>query len=330
MQQEEDKYWILISRYLANELSDTETDELLVWVNDKPAHAELLQQMQNAWDKSDDYLKTNEPEINVDSAWTKVEQRLFVNEKKKAKVISIKSYKWIGIAASLLLLVGMGWFSVNYHQKNTTIVFVNELHEGQQILLPDGSSVWLSSESELSYKKGLDRLSVREVALRGEGFFEVKHDVKKPFIIHSGGTQTQVLGTSFNVSTTKDGLVKVAVITGKVSFKQENANEGLFLLPGEEGVYSKTGGVSKTKFKSTNFMYWKTKSLSFENETLANVLSQLAGVYQVKFSIEDQNLLNRKITTNFHSASVDQVINVLETVLDVKIEKSNDAYIVVK
>jgi ferric-dicitrate binding protein FerR (iron transport regulator) len=326
--QEEDKYWILISRYLSNELSDTETDELLAWVNENPEHTELLQQMQNAWEQSNKYLQNSVQEIDTDQAWKNVESRLFASQQ-SAKIKKLKSLKWISIAASLLLMIGLGWFSFNYYRQNRPVVFANHLDTKQQLLLPDGSRVWLNSGSQISYKEGLNELKLREVELLGEGFFEVKHDAEKPFIIHSGGTQTQVLGTSFNVFNDKDGSVKVAVISGKVSFKKEGANDNLFLLPGEEGVY-KTGNISKTSFKNTNFLYWKNKTLSFENESLANVLTQLEVFYNVKFNLNDEDLLHRKITTSFHSASIYQIINVLETLLDVKIEKSNDAYIVVK
>jgi len=327
--QEEDKYWILISRYLSNELSDTETDELLAWVNENQEHTELLQQMQNAWEQSNNYLQNATQEIDADEAWKSVEQRIFASQQ-PVKVKRLKPLKWMSIAATLLLLAGLSWFSFNYYQQNLPIVFANRLDTKQQLLLPDGSKVWLNSGSQISYKKGLNTLKLREVDLKGEGFFEVKHDAEKPFIIHSGGTQTQVLGTSFNVLNDKNGNVKVAVISGKVSFKKEGSNDGLFLFPGEEGVCSKTGNVSKTSFKDTNFLYWKNKTLSFENEGLAKVLAQLEMFYNVKFNVNDEDLLNRKITTSFHSASIYQIINVLETLLDVKIEKSNDAYIVVK
>lgn len=328
--QEEDKYCILISRYLANELSDTETNALLAWANDKPEHFELLQQMQNAWNKSDVYLKAKNKEFDTNEGWEKVENRLFPQKRKPAKVFSLQSSKWIGIAASLLLIIGLGWFAINYHQRNTEILFVNQFEEKQQVLLPDGTIVWLNKESRISYKQGMNDLNLREVTLKGEGFFEVKHDAEKAFIIHSGGTQTQVLGTSFNVAMAKDGSVKVAVVTGKVSFKREDEKEGLFLLPGEVGVSGKAGSISKTEFKNTNFLYWKTKTLNFENERLGQVLADLEAFYKIKFEIKSNELLNKKITTSFQSASIHQVIGVLESVLDVKIEKSKNTYVVVK
>ncbi|HET8828200.1 MAG TPA: FecR domain-containing protein [Pelobium sp.] len=327
--QEEDKYWVLITRYLSNELSDAETDVLLEWISDKPERTELLQQMQSAWEQSNTYLANEKYQINTDEAWKKIESRLFKEDKKPAKVVAFKSYKWLRIAVSLVLFMGLSWFSFNYYQSHSEITFTNQLANKQQVLLPDGSTVWLNTGSKLSYKKGLNELSLREVDLVGEGFFEVKHDASKPFIIHSNGTETQVLGTSFNVLTDKIGNVKVAVITGKVSFKKDSAKDGLFLFPGEVGIYSKAGNITKTSFSNTNFLYWKNQKLSFENEDLSNVLSELEKVYHVKFKLKDSDLMNKKITTSFQSASIYQVINILETLLDVKIEKSNDTYIVV-
>lgn len=301
--QEEDKYWILMSSYFSNELSDTETDELLAWINENPERIELLQQMQNAWDQSKVYLKNEEHQIQTEVAWDKVKNRLFKNKVKTTKIIKIKKYKWLQIAAAIMIMVGLSWFSYHQYQQNRLIHFSNLIEDKQQILLPDSSIVWLNKGGKISYKKGMNQLDLREINLEGEGFFEVKHDVNKPFIVHSGVTITQVLGTSFNISALNDGTVKVAVISGKVAFKKENTSGVLFLLPGDEGYYNNSGIISKTKFKNTNFLYWKNQNLRFENEPLTNVLAQIEKVYGVKFQVKNPCFIKSKNYNQFSISS---------------------------
>lgn len=323
----DDKYWILISNYLANELSDTETDELLSWVAEAPENGQLLREMQSAWEKSNEYQKTLKTDVDVDAAWKKVEARLFADSHPKTQFKPL--WRWTSIAASLFLIISLAWLGVSYYQKHQTITFANNLETQQQLLLPDGSNIWLNKGAKVSYKKGLENLSQREVELSGEAFFEVQHNPQKPFIIHAGGTKTQVLGTSFNVdATTKK--VSVAVISGKVSFAKENGKAQLFLLPGEKGTYTPNGSLAKSAFKNTNFLFWKNRQLNFENEPLKNVLAEIETIYRVRFVIKSSELQNLKLTTSFKSASIHQIIDVLEASLDVKIEKSDNAYIVVK
>lgn len=323
---EEDKYWILLSRYLANDLSLDETDELLAWIEADPERITLLQQAQSAWDKSKNY-QNDVSAVNTDAAWLKVKNKL--NDQKPAKTVNLQNYKWMAIAASLIILCSLSWFSYKAYDNSKNIHFANHSLEKQQVLLPDGTKIWLNQHSEIDYPKGLATLATREVSLTGEAFFDVKHDDKKPFIIHAGETETQVLGTSFNINA-NEKKVKVAVITGKVSFKKTGAKNNLFLLPGDEGIYDSKGIITKVEYNNTNFLFWKNQTLVFENEKLEMVFHELEKSYQVKFKVNDENLLNQKITTSFKSASIQEVIIILETLLDLKITPSGDAYIVVK
>lgn len=325
---EDDKYWILLSRYISGELSSEETETLFIWINADSDRIVLLEDLKSAWDKSETYQKNNTESIDVDKAWLKIKGKLS-QDTQPVKVIKFQKFKWLSIAASLMIFCLIGYYSFQSYDQNKVIAIVNTTESKRQIQLPDGSTIWLNKGSELKYKKGLANLKNRDVSLIGEAFFEVKHDVQKPFIIHTGQVETQVLGTSFNVKSDRNGVVKVAVISGKVSFRKAK-QEGIFLLPGEVGDYLPSKGISKSAFKNTNFLYWKDRTLTFENERLGFVLSEIERSYKIKFKTDDENLLNKKITTSFKAASINEVLIVLENLLDLKITPNGDTYIVVK
>lgn len=89
--------------------------------------------------------------------------------------------------------------------------------EDRSILLPDGSSVYLRENSELSYPE-VFASSVREVKIRGEAFFEVTPNSEQPFIVDASGLSVKVLGTSFSVQTSDQGNeISVILVEGKVS-----------------------------------------------------------------------------------------------------------------
>ncbi len=321
---EEEKYWLLMSRYLSNELTLEETTELLNWIEEKPERTELLQQLQSAWDKTAVYQE--EPaHFNVDTAWHKVAEKLTVVAQPPAK--KKISFLWFKVAAMLLIALNIGWLAFKYYDNRIPVDVVNNTQEVKLVKLPDDSKVWLNAHSKISYKKGFNSLTKRELVLTGEAFFEVRRNVKQPFIVTSSATVTKVLGTSFNVKN-QYGNVQVSVLTGQVSFKTEGGVEELMLLPGETGMFNKTSGLQKSKNANSNFLYWKNRELSFNNERFEYVIADIEKVHQIKFDVKDTQLLNQRITATFKNAPVEEVRAVLEALLDRQITQSGSSYVV--
>lgn len=317
-----------MSRYVSNELSLEETEELLEWLGDDPVRAELLKELQDTWDKTKNYPENFK--VDTRAAWQKLRSTIAVEETDN-KVRKIDSFRWIKIAAMVLLTLTIGVLS--YKQLSTRRLIEVETLAGQhkELILPDGSKVWLNSNSSLSYEESFNSEDQRAVKLTGEGFFEVKKNSEKPFIVATGRTLTQVLGTSFNIKQENEGNIKVSVVTGKVSFKsKDNPVQELFLLPGDAGLITKEGYVAKSSYEDQNFLFWKNKSLTFQNSPVSQVIKTLEGAYNVSFKLENSALLNQRITTSFDNAPLNDVSDVLEALLDVKIVKSDSVYLVKK
>lgn len=104
--------------------------------------------------------------------------------------------------------------------------------------LPDQSSVWLHSNTKLTcdiqHKK-----EERVVTLRGEAYFDVAHDKRKPFIVQTDGVRIVVHGTKFNVEAFPDmENIYVSLLEGSVSLDTENDHR--YLAPGEIATYNKS------------------------------------------------------------------------------------------
>lgn len=173
-------------------------------------------------------------------------------------------YRWAwGAAAAVFLLIGFGWWFMTttdfrdrslsgnaWHvpmekplvqQENTTNVPLS-------VRLADGSQVILQPRSRIRYPKTFD-LVKREVYLEGEGFFEVAHNTRQPFVIYTGKIVTQVVGTSFTIKALPEtSHITVAVRTGKVavftlkalldaSRNQEKIAEQLLLMPNQQAIF---------------------------------------------------------------------------------------------
>lgn len=117
--------------------------------------------------------------------------------------------KWTTFAAASVVFLLLAGYMINRTiysnhavaesiQTSITQQVSTGISQRKNIILPDGTQVWLSPSTLLEYPSVFNG-NTREIKLSGEGFFEVAHDASHPFIIHSDDIQTTVLGTSFNL-----------------------------------------------------------------------------------------------------------------------------------
>jgi ferric-dicitrate binding protein FerR (iron transport regulator) len=150
-----------------------------------------------------------------------------------------------------------------------------------ELVLPDGSRVWLNSASSLRFPTAF-RTMQREVELTGEGYFEIEKDAGRPFTVWVDHMKVQVLGTSFNTmaypdeSTINTTLVDGAVVISGVGLQKK-------LQPGQQAVFdsaSRQLSVRKTDVRLA--IAWKTGLFEFDNTDLETILRQLARWYDIE------------------------------------------------
>ena len=137
-------------------------------------------------------------EINVDKAWNKVYSKIDVNGKTKKLPSGISLFKKsilkVAAVAIILLSIGTAVIYINssgiLSKKITMVTSIDQ--KNLHITLPDGSSIFLNRNSELSYHKNFGKTG-RDVNLNGEAFFEISPDASKPFIIDAGDAKVKVI-----------------------------------------------------------------------------------------------------------------------------------------
>ena len=140
-----------------------------------------------------------------------------------------------------------------------------------QLTLPDGSVIWLNAESSITYPTAFSG-NERKVSITGEVYFEVIKDKSKPFKVTAGDQQIEVLGTHFNINAYQDeDHVKTSLLEGSVKVNQQ------ILKPGEA---FQNGKVSKTNVDQD--VAWKNGIFNFNNQSLAQVMRQLARWYNLE------------------------------------------------
>ncbi len=172
--------------------------------------------------------------------------------------------------------------------------------ENTVIFLPDGSTVYLSPGSRLNYPSTFDEKKKREVYLEGQGFFDIKHNPSKPFIVHSGQVTTTVLGTAFNIKAQpSEKYITVTVKRGRVSVSDSNKTLGV-LTPREQVTFNTYAHTSKiTKVQDDSYLDWKNSDLFINNLTLAEAARLLEEQYKIKIIIKDPSMQELRFTATF-------------------------------
>lgn len=329
MSQLKETYEEMIGKYLAKELSPSESEELMKWANERPENQRLFEHIQSTWTMAG--LATSEEfSPNVEAAWTKVQLRIHkgqVANERGAKVIKLFPAPLLKIAASLTILMIFGALVFLYLKNGNQTIQLAAKEQRTSFALPDGSQVWLQAQSTLSYSRDFQR-DTREVKLEGEGFFEIKRDESKPFIVLGKKTKVQVLGTSFVVhSNPREEQEYVVVASGKVQFSDlSDEQNNVVMTAGDEAFYLPNKKIEHKVNSSQNATAWKDSRLQFDNTPLKQVLTDLELYYGTKIEVDNQALLNCQFTGDFVSSQLEHVLDVIAVSINATYDKQNTVY----
>lgn len=173
------------------------------------------------------------------------------------------------------------------YEGNSTAVSFNTLSTprgGQyQIILPDGSKVWLNSASSLKYPTAFIGTE-RKIELSGEAYFEVAHNPKRPFIVSSENQTVTVLGTHFNINSYNDEhATTTTLLEGRVSVSSNNHQ--VILKPGYAAL-QKQGQINTEKANIDQAIAWKDGVLDMDGQSFDAIMRQISRWYNVDIVYE--------------------------------------------
>ncbi len=150
-----------------------------------------------------------------------------------------------------------------------------------QLILSDGTKVWLNSGTTIKYPVEFAAGS-RDVYLEeGEAFFEVTENKNSPFIVHTSKMDVNVFGTSFNVRAYSDeNQLATTLVTGKVTISQTESQKEYTLIPNQQATVSELG-VSVKNVDVNRFIAWKDGRILFEENTLEEIFNDLSRWYNI-------------------------------------------------
>jgi transmembrane sensor len=178
-----------------------------------------------------------------------------------------------------------------------------------QLVLADGTRVWLNSASAITFTTALAG-SERRVKLFGEAYFEVAKQSGRPFIVETAHQEIKVLGTHFNVQAyTDEQLVKTSLLEGKVNIT--TAGKVATLKPGQEAINEYNGKLIIHQAAVGESIAWKNGFFKFNNAGIKDVMQQLARWYNIKVSYAGDLPVRQFNGTISRQVSIQEVLDML-------------------
>lgn len=319
MEQERSSY--LFNKYVSKTCSPAELKEFMAIVKNADDATVIDLVMDNFWNQSPE-VELNP--VKADAILTKV---LSSDAKKDAKTPNL-SVQWLGWAAALFIIC-LATLYFNNKTKTTPnaanqtakkvvqadkpveLLTVKTGNEHQKVNLPDGSTVILNNNSSISYPKVFG--VKRAVTLTGEGYFDIRHDLKKSFTVHTGNLSTVVLGTAFNIKAyDRDHEISVTVTRGKVSVLDSNAVLAI-LTPNQQITFNKKDKLSNlNKVIAKNTVQWQESDIFFDDISLEEAAQALSKRFNTTITVENDSSKKCRFTATFlKGESLDEILKII-------------------
>lgn len=209
------------------------------------------------------------------------------------------------------------------------------------LLLPDGTKVWLNANSKITYDKNYGN-RLREVMLTGEAYFDVVKNAERPFVIHTAKMDIKVLGTAFNVKCYPgEKTTETSLIRGSIEVTLKDRLEKIMLKPNEKLVINNdeiadqliqgnSAAVTTAPAKKENPIIslshltfypadstvietaWTQNKLVFSSETFEEIALKMERWYNVKIGFADEYLKNERLTGNFEKETITEALTAMQ------------------
>jgi len=235
---------------------------------------------------------------------------------------------WLALAATLTAVgVGLGWriiSSPGVYERH----FTTERGSFERTLLPDGSVLQLNTSSDIRVRYYKDRRLIQLTA--GEATFEVARDPVRPFLVQARDLEVRAVGTAFTVRLQRDHT-EVLVTEGRVALTtpvsiRSLARDAVAVEAGQSAVADRTDIKTHpvAPEEAARELAWHIGMLSFENDTLADIVSEFNRYNSRQIKIEDPALAARRMGGYFRATNLDAFVSVLERQFSIRAVNGSD------
>jgi ferric-dicitrate binding protein FerR (iron transport regulator) len=305
----------LFEQYVSGIATQEEKDDLLTWI---AGDSKLQQWLEQTWLTSSEKMGKNKKEELLELIHSKLKLR---------RIVPARFSTWTKVAAAVALLILVVRVFVPSYSDEKPQYLIIEAQRGQKtnINLPDGSKIYLNSESKLIYGSNFNK-KARRVKLEGEAYFEIAPNKEFPFVVESEQMSVYALGTAFNISSyPTSNFIRTTLATGKI--KIVSLNQTIYLEPNEQAsldIQANTITVRKID-NAQKTIGWLSNQLYFDNTTFEEIAFTLSRIYNIEIHFSSESLKSQRFTGIINNNSLDSVFRILSLTSPIRYEIKNNA-----
>jgi len=197
-----------------------------------------------------------------------------------------------------------------------------------QVVLPDGTNVWLNAASKLTYPTRFNSKQ-RIVKLSGEAYFEVAHDPDRPFHVLFAGQDVRVLGTHFNINAYPDDKEsKTTLLQGSISLTKSGAQQPVLLIPGQQATLPQLGEIAIHVVNTDQVVSWKNGYFQFDDMNISSIMKVLGRWYDVSIQYKNVDQKETFGGTFSRDCNLNDILKNIENIGDAHFELAGRTIIV--
>lgn len=286
----------LLQRYIEGNVTPEERREIMVWLEERPENEQEYRTLRKLYDFS---------------LWNVA---VAVSSRKKRFAVVRQAVIELMKVAALLLLGFIGARLFFFQTEDALRMQTIHVPSGQRVelVLADGTQVWLNSQSTLRFP---DRFMAgsRQVELDGEGYFSVRHEAERPFVVRTERYAIRVLGTEFNVKAYRNSRIfETSLLRGEIEITTPGEEQVLQLMPWET-AFIRNDSLLTGRIADANYFKWREGLFCFENETIESLIEKMQFYYDVSIEVQCTSLLGYRYSGKFRiKDGIEHVLKVLQ------------------
>lgn len=290
----------VLAAYLKGELDAADAAAVEAWYDASAAHRKMLGEVYYILFLNDRIQAA--AEFDTEESLRRLKMRMHA-ARRPAR--SLRRIVW-RVAAAVVLgaaLTAGAWRTVSVAERlERPVAVYTDLNERSQVVLPDGTKVWLNACSRLEYSTPLFSRE-RRVKMEGEAYFEVEKDKHAPFVVRTNGLDIRVLGTKFNVrNDTARHTVTAVLLEGAVLAHASDAlRPAVRLRPSQQLVFdTRDRHMALSDCTSAQrAINWIEGRFQFEQNTFEEIVGELERYYNMQIRFMDESLKQERFSGNF-------------------------------
>jgi ferric-dicitrate binding protein FerR (iron transport regulator) len=308
----------ILHRFFNGTASLSEEEEVKLWLAADPQNERILNRERKIFDIMTLMPDSMTPEVSMEVK-APLSRRL-LREAVKAAVVAA------------VVLSGVYLWDSSRRGANRSLLQTVTVPAGQrvQLVLPDGSRVWLNAQTEVSYPPDFGKDS-RMVNLRGEAYFEVSAGAKYPFVVKTPAGEARAAGSKFNVEYyASEGIFRTTLMSGKVMVASaESPGIEISLLPGKMLSLQAGGRFVEEAVHDYARYRWIEGLICFREASFIDVMKAFEKYYGASIRVRNESLGRYVFTGKFrHTDGVEYALRVLQRDVSFSYTSDNDAQVI--